>query len=260
MNRANVDNFARIISGPKVLDNGLSRKENGFKVYIQSKASLALSRLGTHRMVQLLAVTDYITSLAEAEQIYGLAASTAPAAFFTEWTDQLEDLSETERERLDLIKRRYLYHRQHGHLLENAVSFLVVSPLLELTGLYDPPFLRKSEASVRFEFVDENQKIYQGRINALIVLEDLWIVLVESKRTSFDMTTALPQALAYMASGNSSRPKFGLVSNGEQSMFVKLEDGQYAFSDDFSLNRRRNELWDVLQILNRLKISASRYP
>lgn len=111
----------------------------------------------------------------------------------------------------------------------------------------------KSEASVRFEFEDENQKIYQGRIDALIVLEDLWIVLVESKRTSFNMTATLPQALAYMASGDSIRPKFGLVSNGEQFMFVKLEGGQYAFSDDLSLNRRRNELWDVLQILNRLK-------
>ena len=138
-------------------------------------------------------------------------------------------------------------------MLENAVNFLVISPLSELAGLYDPPFLLKSEASVRFEFEDENQKIYQGRIDALIVLEDLWIVLVESKRTSFNMTDALPQALAYMASGDSIRPKFGLVSNGEQSMFVKLEGGQYAFSDDFSLNRRRNELWDVLQILNRLK-------
>jgi hypothetical protein len=36
-------------------------------------------------------------------------------------------------------------------------------------------------------------------------------------------------------------------------MFAKLANGQYAFSDEFSLNRRRNELWDVVQILNQLK-------
>jgi hypothetical protein len=67
------------------------------------------------------------------------------------------------------------------------------------------------------------------------------------------MTTALPQALAYMSSNPSEMPKFSLVSNGEQSMFAKLASGQYAFSDEFSLNRRRNELWDVVQILNRIK-------
>jgi hypothetical protein len=204
-------------------------------------------------MVQLLAVTEYITSLAEVERIYGISASLEPERFFSEWFTQLENLPESDQTRLDLIKRRYLYHRQHGHLLENAVNFLVISPLLELAGFYDPPFLLKSEASVRFEFEDETKKIYQGRIDALVVLDDLWIVLVESKRTSFNMTTALPQALAYMSSNPSEMPKFGLISNGEQSMFAKLAGGQYAFSDEFSLNRRRNELWDVLQILNRVK-------
>jgi hypothetical protein len=204
-------------------------------------------------MVQLLAVTEYMTSLAEVERIYGISASLEPERFFSEWFTQLENLPESDQARLDLIKRRYLYHRQHGHLLENAVNFLVISPLLELVGLYDPPFLLKSEASVRFEFADENQKISQGRIDALVVLDDLWIVLVESKRTSFNMTTALPQTLAYMSSNPSEMPKFGLVSNGEQSMFAKLAGGQYAFSDEFSLNRRRNELWDVVQILNRMK-------
>ncbi|MGB7087471.1 MAG: type I restriction endonuclease subunit R [Phormidesmis sp.] len=207
-------------------------------------------------MAQLLAVTDYITSLAEAERVYEVTASPDFVLFFPEWMAQLESLTEAERKRLDLIKQRYLYHRQYGHLLENAVNFLVISPLLEMAGFYDPPFLLKSEASVRFEVEDENRKVYQGRIDALVVSDDLWIVLVESKRTSFNLTTALPQALAYMASSSQEGPKFGLVSNGEYSIFVKLDSAQYAFSDDFSLNRRRNELWDVLRILNRLKSNA----
>jgi hypothetical protein len=86
------------------------------------------------------------------------------------------------------------------------------------------------------------------------VQEHLWIVLVEAKRTSFSIDVALPQALAYMsANPNPEQPTFGLVSNGAYSMFVKLHHQQYGFSEDFSLNRRRNELHDVLQILNRLK-------
>ncbi|MEO0490112.1 MAG: type I restriction endonuclease, partial [Cyanobacteria bacterium J06659_2] len=196
-------------------------------------------------MVQPLAVTEYITSLAEAERIYGMTASSDPN-FFSEWTAPLNPLTHAEQARFDLLKRRYLYHRQHGHLLENAVNFLVISPLLELAGFYDPPFLLRSEVSVQFEWADNNEQVYQGRIDALIVQRNLWIVLVEAKRTSFNMTTALPQALAYMASGTQEGSKFGLVSNGEYSIFVKLDQGQYAFSDDFSLTRRRNELWDVL--------------
>lgn len=204
-------------------------------------------------MVQLLAVTDYITSLAEAERVYGIAASSDFTEAFPEWLSGLQTLQPSEKDRLDLIKRRYLYHRQYGHLLENAVNFLVISPLLELAGFYDPPFLLRSETSVRFEFEDETDRVYQGRIDALVVNENLWVVLVESKRTSFNMTTALPQALAYMASNAKQSPTFGLVSNGEYSIFIKLDNQQYAFSDDFSLNRRQNQLWDVLQILNRLK-------
>lgn len=202
-------------------------------------------------MVQLRAVTDFVKSLAEANQVYGI--SQADPDFFTEWLPPLPAIERAEQARLDLVKQRYLYHRQHGHLLENAVNFLVIAPLLEMAGLYDPPFLLQSEVPVQFELADENEQIYQGRIDALVVRRSLWIVLVESKRTSFNMTTALPQALAYMASGPGNQPKYGLISNGEYSIFAKLERKQYAFSDDFSLNRRENQLHDVLKILNRLK-------
>lgn len=210
-------------------------------------------------MALVVAVTDAITSLAEAQTAFGLSESGDPN-FFREWIDGLPDLTPQDQSRLDQIKGRYLYHRQYGHLLENAVNFLVISPLLELAGLYDAPFRLRSEVGVRLELEDEDGTVYQGRIDALIVQENFWVVLVEAKRTSFNMTLALPQALAYMAMGtrsaNQSGPKFGLVSNGEYSMFVKLDGTSYGFSDDFSLNRRRNELWDVLRILNRLKGGA----
>jgi hypothetical protein len=211
-------------------------------------------------VAQVVAVTDAIPSLAEAQGMLGLTESSDPN-FFREWIDGLPELQSHDRERLDQIKGRYLYHRQYGHLLENAVNFLVISPLLELAGLYDAPFRLRSEVGVRLDLDDEDGTVYQGRIDALIVQGDsqanLWVVLVEAKRTSFNMTLALPQALAYMAMGSRSAgqsgPRFGLVSNGEYSMFVKLDGTKYGFSDDFSLNRRRNELWDVLRILNRLK-------
>jgi hypothetical protein len=204
-------------------------------------------------MTQSLAITDYIDSLAEAEARFELSFRPDPD-FFTEWTLDLLPPTTAEQQRLDLIKQRYLYHRQLGHLLEGAVNFIVIAPLLELAGFDDPPFRLRSEASIRIEIADEEDKVYQGRIDSLIVQEHLWIVLVEAKRTSFSIDVALPQALAYMSANPSPElPTFGLVSNGAYSMFVKLQHQQYGFSEDFSLNRRRNELHDVLQILNRLK-------
>ncbi|MBW4600876.1 MAG: hypothetical protein KME29_15075 [Calothrix sp. FI2-JRJ7] len=83
-------------------------------------------------MVQVLAITDYIDSLAEAEIRFGLFRNDEPS-FFTEWSSDLPELTESEKERLDLIKQRYLYHRQYGHLLEGVVNFIVIAPLLELT-------------------------------------------------------------------------------------------------------------------------------
>lgn len=207
-------------------------------------------------MIQALAITDYINSLAEAESRFGLAHTDDPG-FFTEWSSHLPELTVGEKRRLDQIKQRYLYHRQYGHLLEGAVNFIVIAPLLEMAGFYDPPFRLRSEASVRIEIADENDQVYQGRIDSLIVQEHLWIVLVEAKRTSFNVEIALPQAIAYMAANpQPQQPTFGLVSNGAYSMFVKLYQAQYKFSDDFSLNRQHNDLYDVLQILNRLKTLA----
>jgi hypothetical protein len=185
-------------------------------------------------VVQTLAVTDYINSLAKAEAQFGLSYIDDPL-FFPEWSSDLPDLSIAEQQRLDLTKQRYLY-------------------LLEMAGFYDPPFHLRSEASIRLEIQDDEDKIYQGRIDSLIVQENFWIVLVESKRTSFSVDVALPQAIAYMAANpEPKQPTFGLVSNGAYSIFIKLHQSQYSFSEDFSLNRRHNELYNVLKVLNRLK-------
>jgi hypothetical protein len=204
-------------------------------------------------MVPTLAITQHITSLAEAEAKFALSASAEPD-FFTEWQTGLAELSAAHQARLDLIKQRYLYHRRYGHILEGAVNFIVIAPLLELAGLYDPPFHLRSATSIQLDLEDDDGTIYQGRIDSLIVQENFWVLLVEAKRSSFNMTLALPQALTYMAANpQTSQPTFALVSSGEYSIFVKLHNRQYGFSDDFSLNRRHNDLHDILQILERLK-------
>lgn len=206
-------------------------------------------------MTQTLAISEWIESLAEAEARFNLRPANDDQ-FFSEWHSSLPELSAAEKARLDVIKRRYLYHQRYGALAEATINFIVMSPLLELAGFYDPPFRFRSEVSVKVE-VESQDRIYRGRIDGLVLQETLWVVLIESKESSFNTTIAIPQALAYMMSNpNPAKPLFGLVSNGSHFMFLKVSsrtEALYAVSDDFSLYRQQNELHNVLRVLKRIK-------
>jgi hypothetical protein len=127
--------------------------------------------------------------------------------------------------------------------------------LLELAGFLEPPFHLQPPYSITLELEDSRATI-RGFIDALIIQEQLWILVVESQRTSIPVPAALPQLLAYMlASPHKARPTFGMATNGDEFVFLKLAYGetpQYDASRTFSLFPRRHELGEVLQILKRL--------
>jgi Type I restriction enzyme R protein N terminus (HSDR_N) len=205
-------------------------------------------------MVQRIAIGDNITTLAQVEEKFNLTEA-SDERFFTEWFDNLPEISAPETEILDRIKDRYLYHRKTGPLAEGAVQLLVLSRLLEIAGFYDSPFKIRSEITVQIA-VEERDEIYRGRIDVLAFKDEFWLLVVESKQTIFNMDIAIPQALTYMMTNpKSDKPTFGMVTNGSDFMFIKLSkqgEPQYALSDDFSLYRRRNELYDVLRVLKRI--------
>lgn len=196
-----------------------------------------------------IAVTENIQSLYDVETKLGLRRAPDPD-FFMEWCRDFPELEDTEKATLDRIKGSYLYHINQGFLSEGTVNLLMVSPLLFLAGFLESPFSLRSEQSV--EISDYNGSVtYHGRIDALVLNNNLWIVLIEAKRSSFSFLVAVPQALTYMmASPNGDKPTYSLVTNGDHFMFVKLQQSQYDLSDDFSLFKRSsNELYRVLQIL-----------
>ena len=200
-----------------------------------------------------IAVTENIRSLHDVETKLGLGRSPDPN-FFREWCGEFGELGDTEKTTLDRIKQSYLHHITEGFLSEGSVNLLIVSPLLFLAGFLESPFSLRSEESV--EISDRSGSItYHGRIDALVLNNNLWIVLIEAKRSSFSFLMAIPQALTYMtASPNGDKPTYALVTNGDHFMFIKLQQSQYDFSDDFSLFKRSsNELYPVLQILKSFK-------
>lgn len=52
---------------------------------------------------------------------------------------------------------------------------------------------------MEIEAQGDNEEILQGRIDALVLQNRLWIVLIESNKTTFDLKLAIPQTLTYMA-------------------------------------------------------------
>ncbi|MBE9099066.1 type I restriction endonuclease [Vacuolonema iberomarrocanum] len=204
-------------------------------------------------MAQVFAVTDAIKSLAEAEARFHL--SRADETFFPEWCASLPLLTELEQEALNTIRNRLLYHRADGELLEGAVTLLVASPLLELAGFYDPPFRMKAEAAIEIA-LNDGEEILRGRIDILILQQQLWVMVLESKKTMISVRSALPQALAYlMASNNLEKPRFGMLTNGDDVVFIKLATqpaAQYALSRAFSIYTVASELQSAFQVLKQL--------
>ncbi|GAP95375.1 hypothetical protein NIES2104_18970 [Leptolyngbya sp. NIES-2104] len=201
-----------------------------------------------------IAITDAISTLDEAERRFNLTR-TEDESFFLEWQADLPEISATEQAELDQLRRRYLYQRSTGQLLEGTVTLLLTSPLLAIAGFYDPPFRVRAEESVVLT-LDDSEEVLQGRIDALVLLNQLWVVVLESKKTALSVWTALPQTLAYlMANPHPQQPSFGLLTNGDDILFVKLVQAEsrfYSLSRVFAPFTSGRELYIVLQILKRI--------
>ncbi|BBC27077.1 type I restriction endonuclease subunit R [Pseudanabaena sp. ABRG5-3] len=206
--------------------------------------------------MQTLAVTEAITTIAEAEGKFGLSRSESKD-FFTEWYDQLPEIDSSDRANLEILWRRYIYHSSGGHLLESTVMLLLVSPLLTIAGLYDPPFRIKAEESIAIN-VSDSEETLQGRIDVLVLRDRLWIIVLESKKKMLSVWSALPQTLAYlMASPNEDLSTFAMLTNGDNIVFVKLEAKQYAMSQVLAPLVNRGELevaWQVLRKIAEIEV------
>jgi hypothetical protein len=92
----------------------------------------------------------------------------------------------------------------------------------------------------------------RGRIDVLILQGALWVLVVEAKKV-ISARSALPQALAYMMTGTGGLPRFGMVTNGDDVVFVKLgAEREYGLSRSFSLYTVGSEAELAVRVLRRL--------
>ncbi|MCL1473747.1 type I restriction endonuclease [Argonema antarcticum] len=209
-------------------------------------------------MVETVGITKAITNLNDIRSKFNLSEATDPQ-FFTEWYEELPEIGESEKQSLNRLKNRYLYYAAEGPITEGTVNIIMLSPLLELMGLCDPPFkvLGEQYVKVEIEGGGEEEPILEGFIDALVVRNKLWVVLIESKRSSFSVLQALPQTLGYMmANPTSEMPAFGMITNGEDYIFIKLNKQvrQYGLSNKFTAPSidENNNLCRVMRVMKRI--------
>jgi predicted type IV restriction endonuclease len=193
-------------------------------------------------------------TLAILESQFELRA-TGDRAFFSEWQTATETITPDEQQMLERVKANFDSLLKEPPLLEGAVKMVILSPLLDLAGFYQPPFRIRTEAEISISSADEETGVViRGAIDVLVLLEQLWVLVIESKMSDFSLTKALPQALSYLLS-SPTRPCFGLITNGSDFVFIKLDQTEqplYATSKVFSLLAPGNELVDVLRVLKHL--------
>lgn len=208
-------------------------------------------------MVQTLAISKAMTTMAQVQARFPIEYAT-DADFFPEWTQDLPVLTEADRIQIIHIQQRFIEHRNRGSLPEGTVDKLMISPLLDLAGLYDSRFTIRTESSVEI-ILEDRGEILQGRMNTLILNDRLWVLVVEAKNSTFSLSVALPQLLTYMLSPseNNGISRFGLVTNGEEFRFIKLNLESSKILFDLSevlsiMPPTRSQLPQVVQVLKSL--------
>ena len=180
--------------------------------------------------------------------------------FFREWQYDLPEISDLEKELLNQVQEGYFNLLQNPPFLEDIVRMAIVDPVLFIGKFFLHPYHIRSEQSINLELADK-EVIIRGRIDALVLKEKLWVMIIESKRAEFSIEAGLAQLLTYLlASPHVEHPNYGLIVTGGSFIFVKLvntEIPQYATSKMFAIRNPGNELFDVLRILKRLSEIAN---
>ena len=177
--------------------------------------------------------------------------------FFREWQDDLPEITDWQKQLLDQVKTGYFNLIKKPPLLEKPVNIAVVSPLLFIGQFFLSPFYLRAEKNVEISAEDEEQGvIVKGNLDTLVLKDQLWVMVIESKQARFSIEAGLAQILAYMLGNpHPEKPCFGMITTGGSFIFVKLVKGetpQYATSDLFGIGNRKNNLYDVLKVLKRL--------
>lgn len=196
-------------------------------------------------------------SLEEVQRLFGFQEQYSDS--FSNYLS-LEPLTEAEQQELLQIRNDFRRYMTAGKVSEGQVKFLAVAPLLRLAGFYRYPIeILLEENIAEIEVEDEDIKI-KGRFDILAISKAkhtkpqtyFWILLIESKNSQIDISTALPQLLTYCYKNlDNQKSVWGLATNGRSYQFVYIEQGNppiYYLLPELNLMERERST-QLLQVL-----------
>ena len=193
-------------------------------------------------------------TLDELEKIFNLQI-VEDDQFFREWQDDLPEITDWQKRLLDQVKAGYFNLIKKPPFLEKNINMAILSPILFIGQFYLQPFYFRTEESIEISAEDEGVLV-KGSLDTLVLKDQFWVMVIESKKASFSIEAGLAQILAYMLGNpHPESPSFGMIVTGGTFIFIKLVKGefpQYATSAEFSLRNPGNDLYKVLSILKHL--------
>ncbi|NET35633.1 MAG: restriction endonuclease subunit R, partial [Cyanothece sp. SIO1E1] len=121
-------------------------------------------------MAQILQASQL--TLHEVEEKLRLQQVRSPQ-FFHEWRSYGSDFEDWEKRWLDQAREDFLSLIKYP-LHEEIVKLVILAPLLSLAGLCRPPFLPAAEKQIEIA-LPEHDELIRGRIDVLIVHQQLWV-------------------------------------------------------------------------------------
>ena len=180
----------------------------------------------------------------------------------------LDPLTEWEEQELLQIANDFDNYLTAAKVSEGLVKALTIFPLMRLAGFYRLPIELHLEEGIERITIEDEDTLITGRFDILAVnktaplgSKPFWVLIIEAKNSSVDISAGLPQLLTYAYNSLAYQESvWGLVSNGLRYQFVYLKQGTpptYQVMPDLNLfeTQRAIVLLQVLKAICQLQIS-----
>ncbi|MEI2580953.1 restriction endonuclease subunit R [Scytonema sp. PRP1] len=176
----------------------------------------------------------------------------------------LNNITEYEQQELEEIRNVFREYYSEGKISEGQIKFLILAPLMKLAGFYQPSIKITLEENIADISVEDEDTIIKGRMDILAVNKTqgrtvttpFWILVIESKNSSFNASEGLPQLLTYAYTSLEQQTSvWGLTTNGMDYQFVYLQQGNpplYQLLPKLDITRPESST-ELLQVLKAIR-------
>ena len=171
----------------------------------------------------------------------------------------LESLTDFEQQELSQIRNLFRSYYAAGKISEGQIKFLFLAPLMKLAVFYHSNIKITLEENIADISVEDEDTNIKGRMDILavsktqerIVTTPFWILVIESKNSSFNALEGLPQLLTYAYKSLENQTSvWGVTTNGMDYQFVYLQQGNppiYQLLPKLDITRSESSI-ELLQV------------